>query len=294
MGMSAERKIRMISLDVDGTLLDSNGSLPPGNESAVKEAASLGVKVILNTGKPLCSVEWLVHVLNLSDPVVALSGALIVSKNGAGEWDILRTYPISEESLTSLADLLAFTPLSVFVCTDWNTQVFHAKNNPAYQRHVRGMMSRTSIMDIQILDRSPFERPQDIERPILKIFLHGDKEEEVQAQLDEILARGLDDITAAPASPGTIDVYSADAGKQQAIEYLCQVYKIEQAEVLALGDYNTDIELIQWAGIGALMQNAPDSLKANIASIAPSNDDQGVAYMIQKHVLKEIGYSEDN
>jgi len=277
----------MISLDVDGTLLDSKGSLPLGNEAAVKMAVSMGVKVILNTGKPLHSIEWLIHTLNLREPVVLLSGALIVYENGGGKWDVLKTHPISPKSLSSLSDLLAPTQLSAFVCTAWNTQVFHAKNDPAFQRQVSDMISRTNIMGVQILDRSPFTQLQDIEDPILKIFLFGDRKDEVQEQLEEIHAHGLSDITAALSSPGIIDVYSADAGKKQAIEYLCQVYHIERSEVLALGDYDTDVELIQWAGVGALMKNAPESLKAKITLIAPSNDDQGVAHMIKTHVFTE-------
>lgn len=292
--MTAEQKIRMISLDVDGTLIDSNGSLPPGNEAAVKKSVSMGVKVILNTGKPLRSIEWLLHTLNLRDPVVLLSGALIVCEDGAGKWDILNSYPISKNSLTSLAALLAPTQLSAFVCTDWETEVFHAKNDPVFQRHMRTMMSRTNMSDALILDRSPFEQLQDSEHRILKIFLHGDQDEEVQEQLDAILACGLSDITAALSSPGTIDVYSADTGKRHAIEYLCNHFEIDQSEVLALGDYDTDIELIQWAGVGALMMNAPDSLKTQVARIAPSNDDQGVAHMIHKHVIGESGSSENH
>ena len=283
--MTAERKIRMISLDVDGTLLDSKGSLPPGNEAAVKMAVSMGVRVILNTGKPLHSLEWLIRALDLEDPIALLSGALIVSENKGGKRDILRIHPISEESLSALADLLAPTQLTAFICTDQNTQVYIAKNDPAFQDHMRAMMFRTNMLDVQILDRSPFDPIEDCEHRILKIFLHGDQDEEVQAQLDAIRALGLRDIKTDLSSPGTIDVYSADAGKRQAIEYLCNIYKIEQSEVLALGDYDTDVELIQWAGVGALMQNAPDSLKPRVARIAPSNDDQGVAHMIHTHVL---------
>jgi Cof subfamily protein (haloacid dehalogenase superfamily) len=284
----------MISLDVDGTLLDSKGSLPPGNEAAVKRAISMGVKVILNTGKPLHSIEWLIHALNLKDPVALLSGAFIVSENEGKNWNILQTYPISEESLTTLADLLALTQLTAFVCTDWRTQVYHAKNDPAFQDHMNTMMSRTNMVDVQILDHSPFEQMQDGDHRVLKIFLHGDRDEEVQEQLDAIRALGLGDITTDLSSPGTIDVYSSDTGKRQAIEYLCKIFEIERSEVLALGDYDTDVELIQWAGVGALMKNAPAPLKAQVSHIAPSNDDQGVAHMIHTHVFKERGSSKNN
>lgn len=283
--MTAERKIRMISLDVDGTLLDSKGSLPPGNEAAVKKAVSMGVKVILNTGKPLHGIEWLLRALNLKDPLALLSGAFIVSEDKGGERDILRRHPISEQSLFTLANLLAPTQLTAFICTDQNTQIYIAKKDPAFQDHMSAMISRTSLLDAQILDRSPFEQLEGCEQQILKIFLHGDQDEEVQEQLDAIRALGLRDINTDLSSPGTIDIYSANTGKREAIEYLCKIYNIQRTEVLALGDYDTDVELIQWAGIGALMQNAPDSIKPQVARIAPSNDDQGVAHMIHTYVL---------
>ena len=74
-------------------------------------------------------------------------------------------------------------------------------------------------------------------------------------------------------------------GKISAIETLCQSHNIQRSEVLALGDYDTDMEIIRWAGVGALMMDAPQSLKLQAPGIAPSNDDHGIAHMIRAFVV---------
>jgi len=164
----------LISLDVDGTQLDSKGSLHPRNEAALRMDISKGVIIILNKGKPINSIAWLIDRLGLTDPVVTLSGAQIVQPNGAGQWDTLKTIPISPNSLQRLADLLVSSPLSAFICTDHRILAFHPKSNLVYQGQIQEMMSKDNLLEVQTLHVSPFPSMRTLEQPILKLFLYGD------------------------------------------------------------------------------------------------------------------------
>lgn len=83
----------------------------------------------------------------------------------------------------------------------------------------------------------------------------------------------------------TIDISPRPSGKLQAIQFLCGLYDLDPENVMALGDYETDLEVICWAGVGAVMANAPDFVRAKAPLLAPDNDQAGVATMIEEYVL---------
>jgi hypothetical protein len=83
----------------------------------------------------------------------------------------------------------------------------------------------------------------------------------------------------------TVEIHDANAGKKQAIEFICRRMDIQRDEVMALGDHESDFSLIKWAGVGAIMANAQTNLKSIAPLVAPSNDRDGVAEMIYAYAL---------
>ncbi len=76
-----------------------------------------------------------------------------------------------------------------------------------------------------------------------------------------------------------------EAEKAKALALVCQKLGVEQAETIAMGDSESDIEMLRWAGLGIAMRNSPDEVKKVALHIAPSNDEDGVAWAVIKFLL---------
>ena len=78
-----------------------------------------------------------------------------------------------------------------------------------------------------------------------------------------------------------------NASKTSAIEFMCRKFDIQKSEVLAIGDNYNDINMIEFAGLGVAMGNAPEEVKQCADGITLSNDEDGVAESIKKYILFE-------
>jgi len=278
--------VKLVSLDVDGTLLATDGSLPDENRAAIRAALARGVRIVLNTGKPPSTVMRLANELGLTDPLITLGGALILKRMGACQWEVKHFTPLRPNILACIAPIVAQLPLSLFVlCLD-NSYVYHAITDQKYLDYFAEMMTRNNFWEYTLLEQSPLIDPGMVQFPILKIMFHSDKIKAIDEAYSRLNTIQKKSFTVEYSSPGSIDLRSKLGGKRQAVERLCQEYNIHRSEVMALGDYETDLEVIEWAGLGAVMQNAPSAVRARVGIVAPSNDDAGVAQMLNRYVLQ--------
>jgi hydroxymethylpyrimidine pyrophosphatase-like HAD family hydrolase len=164
--------------------------------------------------------------------------------------------------------------------------IYRGRQDQDYLTYFEGLLERNDFREYSYLENSPLVHPELIEPPILKIMFHSNEMEPVEEAYKRLSAVKDRTFTIGYSSPGTIDISPKSCGKRQAIEDLCARYEIQRSEVMALGDYETDLELIQWAGVGIVMGNAPATVKEQAPCIAPSNDHAGVATMLIRHVLK--------
>jgi Cof subfamily protein (haloacid dehalogenase superfamily) len=277
--------IKLVSLDVDGTLLASNGSLPAENCLAIRSASARGVRITLNTGKPPSTVIRLADQLELKDPLITLAGALIIQRTVGEDWRLVFSCPLPEGMLEGIGPALDLLPLSVLVLCSRETYVYHARRSPSYLEYFSAFLARTGFLEYVSLERSPLRDPGLIKLPILRVVFHSNEMQPVERAYSRLQGLKQRAFSVARSSPGTIDLSPRSTGKLLAVKWLCQLYRIHRSEVMALGDYDTDLDLIRWAGIGAVMGNAPDEMKAQVPLVAPSSDEGGVAFMLKRYVL---------
>jgi Cof subfamily protein (haloacid dehalogenase superfamily) len=278
--------IKLVSVDVDGTLLDSEGNLPKPNRDAIKRLLQQGVHVVLNTGKPLSCVNALVTALGLKDAVVTLSGSLILYCDSDHVWKCLRSCPIDTRSIGLLTELLSGLPISILVYTQEYFYIYHSRTDPAYLVYFEQMLTRNQVSEYTLLTQSPFQDSHILNtEPWLKIQTHTNDESINRALYQKLQAANLSGHTFRFSSPGSLDIYARHSGKKEAIQYLCRTMGIERGEVLAIGDHETDLPLTQWAGKGYIMANAPDHVRQAAPNIAPCNDESGLAVVLQTQCL---------
>jgi len=277
--------IKLISLDVDGTLLDKQGNLSEANLNAIRAAKKSGVHVIINSGRPLIAMFNLLETLKIDEPVITLTGGLIWQKDSLGNWRILSGHPIPSSAFNPIYRAIKHSQVTIFLFSRNYGYVHHKKTDPYYLNLFEEFMAKNSFLNYTPIAKPPFLAYKNLELPAYKIMFYSNQTDEIQDVYRVLEPIKFLDLEVEGSSPDTVDIHHAKSGKKQAVEFICQRLGIQQHEVLALGDHESDLDLIEWAGVGAIMANARIYLKSIAPLIAPSNESNGVAEMIHAYAI---------
>ncbi|MBT9150674.1 MAG: Sugar phosphatase YidA [candidate division WS2 bacterium] len=265
-------KYKLIAIDLDDTLLAADLSISPINRQAIACAVSKGVKVTISTGRMFRSTLPYVEQLKLDVPVITYQGALI--KNAISKEVVLaRSLPL-DISLEIIEESRKHgVYVQIYIADDY----FFDKRNGYNQMYY----------DLSGIEGKAVKRLEDflVEEP-LKILIM-DSPETISYLTGHYADKfkGKAEITVSKSN--YLEFTNIEASKGSALDYLSQLLGIKRDEVIAIGDGYNDISMIKYAGLGVAMSNAPDDVKKHADFITCSNEDNGVAYVINKFVLEE-------
>ena len=273
-------RYRLLALDIDGTLLRSDKTISPRTLEALAEARRAGVKIVLVTGRRQPAARRIADQLGPDLDLVLHNGALIV-EGGA----VLRCLPLPRD--------LALRAVAIgrSLCAD---PVLHCGHRGEGKLMVEGVAPSNTLL-VYYLDRS---HPDVLSVPRLDDALSEDPIQvmfggaiaemaALRARLEEALAgRVRIDRTVYPASGvQIIDVLRAGVGKAEALAFLQRRWSVGADETLAIGDNWNDQEMLAAAGLGLVMGNAdPEMLRLGLG-VLPTNDEDGVAVAVERHIL---------
>lgn len=245
-----KKDIRLIAIDMDGTLLNSEHVIPEENKQAIKEAEAKGVHVVISTGRTLMTCRELVEPLKLS--------SYLVTANGSEIWD--SNFQLIERELLH---------------PDHVQMMWDLKN-----RYETDYWAST----VDKVWRGEFpERIHDHEWLKFGFDIHDDAvREEV---LHTLKTNGQLEIT--NSSPTNIEVNAAGINKAAALAKVAERIGCTMDNVMSLGDSLNDMAMIQEAGLGIAMGNAQEVVKEAADWITASNTEHGVAKAIQHWVLSK-------
>jgi Cof subfamily protein (haloacid dehalogenase superfamily) len=259
---------RMIALDVDGTLLNDDHKLTSRVREAVREAAEKGAEIVLCTGRGSTSALSVLQELGLQGTMITHNGSSVVDSE-------------TREVLydTVISPLQAERYISY--CRD---RGIHYDMNTAFDLFVEGVGEEAAAMYNHLLAR-PILRSHQEGYPdrLLKLSIYAPKEvlDEVQVEW----AEWKHELQTVRSGDNFIDVQHLHATKGKALERLAEIRGVARENILALGNYYNDIGMIAFAGWGVAMDNSPPEVKAEADDVTVSNNEDGVAIVIEQLVL---------
>lgn len=269
-------KYKMIVLDLDGTLTNNKKEITPRTKEALMKAQAKGVKIVLASGRPTYGIMPLAEELELKK-----NGGFILAFNGGKIIDCSDCRTIFEQKLDE-----TLVPLLYHAAKEAGMQIltYQGEGIAATDKNDKYVQEEARINKMPVEEYDDFL--QQVVYPVNKCLIVGDPAP--LHQLEIKLKKELE---------GRMDVYrSADyflecvplgIDKARSLDRLITTLGITKEEVIACGDGYNDLSMINFSGLGVAMSNAADDIKAQADYVTLSNEEDGIAHVVDKFILSE-------
>lgn len=269
--------IKLIALDVDGTLVDSENVVSPENEKAVKKVLSSGIRVVLATGRHRDGVKKVLEVLGLcSEPlIIANNGALIYSGN-----QLLRKEFFATDDADSVIRFSTQIPGAV-VAVFQSDIIYYYLNSSVDREYV---MKKFDVFDMNRIKE--VKNPDDIPREhVTKVMLITGSEDYAREVLD-MWPANLSHLNCSRSYPYICEINSGRCDKGESLKFLCNKLGIWPEEVLAVGDGETDIPMLAFAGLSVFVRHSEylPKLAPHVEVTPEGFQNKGVAWAIDRYL----------
>lgn len=264
--------IRLVAIDVDGTLLDSTHTLSAGNRQALRAALAAGCHVTLATGRQYVYIAPLVVELGLHSPQITSSGAVI-------------TLPASGEMLYADRIGREVAAETIRLGEQLGITLVIVQNGKTFTRAIN--------TDIEHMLTYGDPRPHVVPDLTATLDLPPTNIKAVAYRQDELYARAETEFQQALGTqlniyrsvPYYLEFSAKSVSKGTALRRVAEQLGIGQDAILAIGDGNNDIAMFEAAGLSVAMANASESVKARADATTGHCDADGVAQAIERFVL---------
>lgn len=270
--------IKLVAVDMDGTLLNENNILSPKTIKVVKAAKKHGVKVVLCTGRPLTGVMPFLKELGLTeatDYVITFNGAL-VQNTATGE--ILVRHTLARDQYLELETLSRQIGSHLHAEDD---QFIYTANRDISPYTV----GESALVNMPVRFRHVDEIAPN--KAFSKVMLIDEPAVLAEAKT-KIPADFFDRYQFVQSEAYFLEVLNKNAGKGNGLRDLANALNIDQSEVMAIGDQGNDLSMLEYAGFPVAMDNAIPELKKIAKVVTKSNHEgqDGVAYAIETYAFE--------
>ncbi|AXQ79291.1 HAD family phosphatase [Streptococcus chenjunshii] len=268
--------IKLIAVDMDGTLLNSARELPAENILALQRAAQAGVKIVLCTGRPKSGVQPYFNKLELTEEeyVIMNNGCSVYNTK---EWDLIDYSALSYRELEILEQ-------AVLDCPDVCLTLTGERTYYALGKKVPELVQADAELVFTTARAASLDQVRSDSEIIFQAMYMAEK-----AQLDrfqKIRETELGQLFSAVRSQNDIfEAMPKGVTKGKALQALSNQLGFNAGEVMAIGDAANDLEMLKFAGVSVAMANASQQVKEHSRYLTVSNDEAGVARAIDKYVF---------
>ena len=259
--------IKLISLDLDGTLLDPKGRITAASKEAIARAREAGLRVVINTGRPAQEGVFFAKEAGC-DLLAAGAGGGLVVDGASGQ--VIRQWDVPEPSARRAMEL----------CLGWDAQllIFAGKEllvNAAYKKYMEVWYPFPAFHEAVTVTEDFLGYMGEHRLPLTKI--HGEFGA-VRPPVERLAA--LPDVTLTTSSSHDFELTAGGADKGRALAVIATLYGVPLDQCAAVGDSENDLSVLQVVGMPIVMGNAPQNVKAAAVRMAPSNAEDGTAWAV--------------
>lgn len=266
---------KLIALDMDGTLLKDDKSISNENFNAIQKARENNIKVVLATGRPIKGIEKFLKELNLlseDEYAVTFNGAVV--KTTKGDHIMAKTL-MTYEDLAYLYKLSKELKVNIHAHTD--------------EECITPKSSKYSVLEAELnsipLTEVDFDKLDENTIIVKTMFIDDEK---ILDRVIEVLPKELyEKYTIVRSAPYFLEFLNKASNKGTGVKLLSEKLGIKREEIICVGDADNDKHMIEYAGLGVAMGNAADSIKEIADFVTKSNEENGVAYVIDKFIFNK-------
>ncbi|HUT15580.1 MAG TPA: Cof-type HAD-IIB family hydrolase [Anaerolineae bacterium] len=266
--------IRLLALDLDGTIIDARMQASPRVRWALRRAREAGVHVTLATGRFFDSTRVFANELGIHGPLICFQGAL-VQDSGTEEVHLRRGVPLglAHELINFVHDrgwdACVYIDDRLYVEKATPNLRFYAEYSP-----IKEQMNAVGDLGA-FLSCDPLK---------IVVVVEAEQALSVSSMLRERFEGRLQIVR---SFHRFVEATNLTASKGQALSFLAQMRGVTQMETMAIGDNDNDADMIAWAGLGIAMGNASDAVKAAASHVVPSIEEDGAALAIERFILEQ-------
>ncbi len=280
-------RCKLLALDIDGTLLNSQSQLTARTIAAVRAASATGTKVCLVSGRRARSMVPYARELGIHDPLVCYNGGSVVLPDTlcslhaaciprAAVLPIIQAW--EDAGISTFAFRNTSQPPDVYYSghSDWPPQLNYIAHEADNVRQVTSLVEEMDWdpLRVYMYHREPLTRQAvALAEPLLD-----------QSSVRPIFTRHYD-------GSWFYELYSAQATKASGLQWLGQHFGVRREEIVAVGDHINDLDMISYAGLGVAMGNAQPEVKALADLVIGDHDQDGLADFIEATLLGQQGKS---
>jgi len=265
-------KYKLIASDMDGTLVNDKSELTERTKAAIRKTVESGVLFVTATGRPFSNVQIVNELIDVDMPFIVFNGAAAcMGKSGKLLFERFLDFELAKEAFdigqkSGMAQILWTGPRL------WANRV--CEETKSYHSFCKGL-DMTIVTDLTAI--------KDEVKGISKVLWIDDpaKIKELSVEMNTHFNGRLQCVS---SMAHFLEFISNDAGKGTALAEIGRLFGIDRSEMIAVGDAYNDVSMLKYAGFGVAVANAPDDVKAICDHVTLSNNEDGVAEVIERFI----------
>lgn len=270
--------IKLLALDLDGTLFNSKKEISLENRRALKEAHDKGIKVVITTGRPLAAIGNLLADLDLVSSEyysITFNGGLVQRNTG----QILAKHALTFEDVEKIHAVLEPLGLPVDVLSEGIVYSVPSRGQKSLYHLANPLLTFVEIPSLTQL-------PRDIVYNKIVTVCPEDYLDQRIAQLPDSLRQ---DYEVFKSREIILELMPKGVHKAVGLQLLCDRLGVEANQVMAVGDEENDLTMLKWAGLGVAMANGVALVKETADVVTRrTNEESGVAEAVDRYILEKL------
>lgn len=268
-------KYKLIAIDLDDTLLNDSHQISQYDLEMIRAARNLGIKLSLITGRNYEAAKQFLDLASFEDLIGCLNGAYVVDPTTE---QFLFQFPIEGELCSEMLKDIERANIHV--------NLYHGHKAVSRERnHLTDYYKALTGVELEIVGILS-EYAQTVDAGKILLIDEPDRLNEIKGVLEQ---KYNEFVHFTFSKPRHLEVNSIHASKGNAVKTIAKHYGVLLEEVIAIGNDENDISMLEYAGVGIAMDNASDKVKKHAEFITRSNNQSGVGYAINKYLFSPVG-----